>query len=108
MAIKSSDALVWWHGSSGARPLVVLLIQARPLQQPRVLRVTGKKRFLWARDCFYFYWLSPRAKLTIFFFLTNIPSQPISPTKLSLPTPKRLYSYLTSKYTLASLKTLVL
>lgn len=34
MAIKSSDALVWWYGSWIARPFVFLLIQARALQQP--------------------------------------------------------------------------
>lgn len=61
MAIKSSDVLVWWYGGWVALPFVVLIIQAQPLQQPTVLRVTGKEKFLWVTDCLYFYWLSPRA-----------------------------------------------
>lgn len=51
-----------------------------------VFRATGKKNFLWAMNCFYFPGFSPPSQADRFFFPT-LPSQPISPTKLSAPPP---------------------
>lgn len=71
------------------------------------LRVTGKKIPLGHELPLFLLAFSPSQADRLFFFPT-LPSRPISPTKLSVPTPECLYSYLTSKYTLASFKTLVL
>lgn len=108
MAIKSSDALVWWYSSWVPRPSVFLLIQPWPLQQPTVFESNRKKQIPLGHELpFFLLAFSPSQADRLFFFPT-LPSRPISPTKLSVPTPKCLYSYLTSKYTLASFKTLVL
>lgn len=75
-----------------------------------VFRATGEKKFLWAMNCFFiFLAFSPSQADRFFFFLipnTTLPTH--FPDQTLCPTPKCLYSYLTSKYTLASFKTLVL
>lgn len=84
-----------------------LLVQAWALPQPVQSSEQQEKNILCATELLLFYWISPRAKLT------NLSSQhhppnPFPPTKLTVPTPKYLYSYITSKHVLATLQTLVL
>lgn len=85
-----------------ARP-VFLLAQAWALQQPVQSSEQQEKISSGPLD-----WTSPRAELTNCVFPPPPPSHPLSPTKLTVPTPKFLYSYITSKYILATLKPLVL
>lgn len=87
MAIKSSDALVWWYSSWVPRPSVFLLIQPWPLQQPTVFESNRKKKFLWATNCLYFYWLSPQAKLTDCFSSQHYPPDPFPPPNSLSPPP---------------------
>lgn len=72
------------------------------------LRVTGKKKIPLGHELPLFLLAFSPSQADRLFFFPTLPSRPISPTKLSVPTPECLYSYLTSKYTLASFKTLVL
>lgn len=51
------------------------------------LRVTGKKKFLWATNCLYFYWLSPQAKLTDCFSSQHYPPDPFPPPNSLSPPP---------------------
>lgn len=51
------------------------------------LRVTGKKKFLWAMNCLYFYWLSPQAKLTDCFSSQHYPPDPFPPPNSLSPPP---------------------
>lgn len=87
MASKSSDALVWWYSSWVPRPSVFLLIQPWPLQQPTVFESNRKKKFLWATNCLYFYWLSPQAKLTDCFSSQHYPPDPFPPPNSLSPPP---------------------
>lgn len=83
-----------------------LLIQAWALQQPGQSSEQQEKVSSGPLNCFYFTGFFPEPGWPIFLPNTTLP--PISPTELTVPTPKYLYSYITSKYTLATLKTLVL
>lgn len=65
-----------------------------------------KKGSSWPLSCFDFTGILPDPSWPICLPNTTLP--PISPSKLTVPTPKYLYSYITSKYILATLKTLVL
>lgn len=61
-----------------------------------------EKNILWATGLDF-----STSQADLFVFPTP-PSHPFAPTKLTVPVPKYLYSYITSKYTLATFKPLVL
>lgn len=72
--------------------------------QPCRLR-SNRKSILWAPELLLLHG-TPRAKLTNVF--PTPPSRPLPQPNSTVPTPKYLYRYITSKYVLATWKTLVL
>lgn len=83
-----------------------LLTQAWAVQQPVQSSEQQEKISSGSLNCFDFTGFFPKPGWPIFLPSTTLP--PFSPTELTVPTPKYVYSYITSKYTLATLKTLVL
>lgn len=106
MRSSGSSKVVMAAGSQGL--FLFVFCSFRPeLCRNQCSLQSNRKNILCATELLLFYWISPRAKLT------NLSSQhhppnPFPPTKLTVPTPKYLYSYITSKHVLATLQTLVL
>lgn len=89
--------------AAGSQAFGFLLTRARA-PQPRRLW-SNRKSIRWAPNCCCFTGLSPSQADQR---LPNTTLPPTSPAKLDCPAPKYLYRYITSKYVLATWKTLVL